>query len=65
MFVYGVKIGKTYTLGVQGITDKDVERVELLSQKEEQALGDEEILEEMVKKAEFKMRQVKLSPMIG
>ena len=51
-FVYGVKIGKTYTLGVQGITDKDIERVELLSQKEEQALGDEEILEEMVKKAD-------------
>ena len=51
-FVYGVKIGKTYTLGVQGIADEDIERVELLSLKEEQALGDEEILEEMVKKAD-------------
>ena len=51
-FVYGVKIGKTYTLGVQGISDADIKRVELLSEKEEQALGDEEILEEMVKKAQ-------------
>ena len=50
-FVYGVKIGKTYSLGVQGIIDKDIERVELLSQKEEQVLNDEEKLEEIVKKA--------------
>jgi cell division protein FtsN len=52
-FVFGVKMGKNYSLGVEGIIQSDIERVDLLSQKEEKILEDEKILEEMVKKVEI------------
>lgn len=49
-FVFGVKIGKRYILGAQGIIEQDIQRVDLLSKKEEKILEDEKILEEIVKK---------------
>jgi len=51
-FVFGVKIGKSYSLNVQGIIPEDMQRVDLLSKKEEKFLEDEKILEEMVKKVD-------------
>ena len=51
-FVFGVKIGKSYSLEKQGILPVDLERVNLLSQKEEKLLEDEKILEEMVNKVD-------------
>ena len=51
-FVFGVKIGKTYSLDVQGVTNDDIQRVDLLSQKEESLIEDEKKLEEIVKKAQ-------------
>ena len=53
-FVFGVKVGKGYSFNIAGIQSEDVERVELLSQKEENLANDEKILEEMVNKVDSK-----------
>tara|TARA_B100000886_G_C20354736_1_gene462510 strand:- start:372 stop:1037 length:666 start_codon:yes stop_codon:yes gene_type:complete len=51
-FVFGVKIGKSYSLDLKGIVPEDIQRVDLLSKKEEKIIEDEKLLEEIVNKVD-------------